>query len=243
MKKYSITLFFLLISMTALAQDALEPIDSTSTIGKRTSSTTALYKQELQRLLVPQNAAFWMQLRPSFHPESSIAYDSTAHALIYTKVDKSIWNCVYNATNKTKKIRQNSYNRKDVPRKKPRHYHAPNVVTYTLVISDSVAQKLRSLWQGAVLGAKQNTSGWIIVDGTTWEFCIDGKHAKTKGFGQDLVRIPKLLNLMDFLIEATQKGNTESLLSKQENIDNLISLFPLHPEEGRGKASLKETSE
>ena len=84
-----------------------------------------------------------------------------------------------------------------VPRKQT-NYEAPGVKTYSLPVSSDQVQMLRAIWTMAVGTAEDREV--FILDGTKWEYFIDGQRAKTHNPNNPLVKFTKKL------VEAVRSG-------------------------------------
>lgn len=210
MKKFILTIIFVLVAMTGWAQDRLIRVDS-SPESRHTSRQRALFNQEKKRLLMPQGAAFGVECIPSFSPEWTLTYDSLAHAIVYKIAEKSIWYSTYGAMHKKKKVSKN--HSKWVPRKRPKDYVAPEAKTYSLAVTDEQVQQLRAIWRTAVGTAEDREVS--ILDGTKWEYFIDGKFAKSHREKNVLVKFT------NELAETVKTGNVsrkDSLFAASQNV-------------------------
>lgn len=188
-KKVVSTVLFTLVTLTMAAQGRLIRIDSEDKRWWKSSRQMTFARNELARLLIPKDVEFGVVCQPSFSPEWALSYDSTAHALVYRKVDKSIWHTTYKALHKLKKI--DNKHSKWVPRKHPKDYVAPNVQAYSLVITDEQVQMLKAIWTNAVDTAEKRADG--TLDGTSWEYFIDGQRAKARREDNALVKFTNVL--------------------------------------------------
>ena len=211
----------------ALAQDALEPVIrpcrglsssrqdvSANSRQDRQTRTHILdvYEQEWQRLLVPQASAFGMICRPSFAREYALTFDSIGRRLVCIEADTSIWSCVYRA------------------RHDRSMYQAPRVQTYELSVPDSLSVKLRKLWTAAVTGAQRRDRKVMMLDGTTWDFFIGERMARTHGAGE---RVGKLLQFVTRLAQAVRQtaqpprpeGEPADLNALTPELDELLERF------------------
>ena len=210
MKKTILTTLLALVALTAAAQDRLIRVDSESKDLRKTSSQRKMFDREKARLLMPQGAAFGVECIPSFSPEWTLTYDSLAQALVYKVAEKSIWYSTYGAMHKKKKIKGKNYS---VPRKRPKNYIAPEAKTYSLAISDEQVQQLRAIWRTAV-GAAEDREVFLL-DGTKWEYFIDGKFAKSHRNKNVLVKFT------NELAETVRTGNVsrkDSLFEASQNV-------------------------
>lgn len=185
-KRFFITSLFSLIALTMTAQDKLIRVDSESTAWRKKNRQVRMFDQEKARLLIPQNAEFGVECIPSFSPEWVLTYDSAAHSLVYKQAEKSIWYSTYNAMYKKKSKTKNGRTIvKRKMRKKPKDYVATDVKTYSLAITPEQLQMLKAIWKTAVGMAEDGTDN--TLDGTKWEYFIEGKRAKTKSEKHRLV--------------------------------------------------------
>ena len=169
------TIILALAAITATAQDKLIRVADKSTSWKKDKPQTTLFDSEMERLLMPQGAAFGVECIPSFSPEWTLSYDSVARALVYKEAQTSIWHTTYQATHKKKKVGEKRS--KWVPRKRPKGYVSPDAKTFMFPISDEKAAMLRTVWKTAVYGAEDREV--FILDGVKWEYFIDGRRAKS----------------------------------------------------------------
>lgn len=209
MKKFILTIIIVLVAMTGWAQDRLIRVDS-SPESRHTSRQRTLFNQEKKRLLMPQGAAFGVECIPSFSPEWTLTYDSLTHALVYKIAEKSIWYSTYGAMHKNKKVKGKNYS---VPRKRPKDYVAPEAKTYSLAVSDEQVQQLRAIWRTAVGTAEDRKI--FLLDGTKWEYFVDGKFAKSHRNKNVLVKFT------NELAETVRTGNVsrkDSLFAEFQNV-------------------------
>ena len=170
-----------------------------------------MFDREKARLLMPQGAAFGVECIPSFSPEWALTYDSLAHALVYKIAENSIWYSTYRAMHKNKKVSKN--HSKSVPRKRPKNYVAPTAKTYSLAVTPEQVQQLRTLWRTAVNTAEDREI--FILDGTKWEYFIDGKLAKSHREKNVLV---KFTNEMSEAVKAGNADRKDSLIAAFHNV-------------------------
>lgn len=209
-KRFIITSLFALITLTTTAQDKLIRVDSESIAWRKKNRQVSMAHQEKARLLIPKNAEFGVECLPSFSPEWSLTYDSLVHALVYKKALKSIWYSTYDAMYKKKsKTKKGRKITKRVMRKKPKDYVAPEVSTYTLAITPEQLQMLKAIWKNAVGTSEDGIDN--TLDGTKWEYFIEGKRAKTKNEKN------KLVIFTNELQKAVMTGNSDL---KDSLIDN-----------------------
>lgn len=211
MQKTILTTLLFLVAMTGFGQDRLIRVNSESKNLRKTSSQRKMFESEKTRLLMPQGAAFGVECIPSFSPEWTLTYDSLAHALVYKIAEKSVWYTTYRSMHKLKKVSKN--HSKWVPRKHPKGYVAPEAKTYSLAISDEQVQQLRAIWRTAV-GAAEDREVFLL-DGTKWEYFIDGKFAKSHRNKNVLVKFT------NELAETVRTGNVsrkDSLFEASQNV-------------------------
>ena len=101
MKKLSFILLLSFIGIYMNAQEHLLPVD------KKAKET--FYDKEIKRLLIPDDTEFGMISKPSFEFESSLTYDSEAHALIYIEADTSIWSRTFEASHRLERIGESEF--------------------------------------------------------------------------------------------------------------------------------------
>ena len=183
-KKVVATVLFTLVTQTMAAQGRLIRIDSEDERWWKNSRQITFARNELTQLLMPKDVEFGVVCKPSFSPEWALSYDSTAHALVYRKAEKSIWHTTYKALHKLKKI--DKKHSKWVPRKHPKDYVAPNVQAYSLAITNEQVQMLKTIWTTAVGNAEKKMDA--TLDGTSWEYFIDGQRAKARREDNALVK-------------------------------------------------------
>ena len=183
-KKVVSTVLFTLVTLTMAAQGRLIRIDSEDETWWKNSRQMTFARNELTRLLMPKDVEFGVVCLPSFSPEWALSYDSTTHTLVCRKADKSIWQTTYKALHKLKKV--DKKHSKWVPRKHPKDYVAPNVQAYSLAITDEQVQMLKAIWTTAVGNAEKKMDA--TLDGTSWEYFIDGQRAKARREDNALVR-------------------------------------------------------
>ena len=188
MKQAIITSLLILLSATILAQGKLIRVDSESTGLRKDVPSIAFFEQEKTRLLMPQAAAFGVECVPSFSPEWALTYDSIAHTLVYKIAEKSIWHSTYGAFHKMKKGKKSTIS---VLRKRPKGYVAPDVQTYSLAVTPQQVQKIKAIWTTAVGTAEDREV--FILDGTKWEYFIDGHRAKSHSNKNQLVKFTNAL--------------------------------------------------
>ena len=211
MKKTAIIALLVLVTLPLTAQDKLIRVDSESKAWRKNNPQVALNDREKLRLLMPQGAAFGVECVPSFSPEWTLTYDSLNHALVYKIAEKSIWYSTYHAWHKSKKIGKNQY--KSVLRKRPKDYVAPDVKTYSLPITPTQVQNLRDIWTTAVGTAEDREV--FILDGTKWEYFINGQLAKSHREKNVLVKFT------NELAESVRTGNVsrkDSLFTESQKV-------------------------
>lgn len=195
----------------AVAQDALVPVVrpcrglSSSRQERQTKAPILdIYEQEWRRLLVPHASAFGMVCRPSFSREYALTYDSIGRRLVCIEADTSVWSCVYRARHDRSK------------------YQAPRVQRYELSVPDSMSLKLRKLWTAAVTGAQKRDRNELMLDGTTWDFFVGERTARTHGTGE---RVSKLLQFVTHLAQAVRKGEPAGLDALTPDLNELMECF------------------
>ena len=211
------TLFILLLSMgiAATAQDRLEPIRERT---EEDGLFITFYEQELWRLLNPKNTEWGVLIKEK---EESMTYDADSHSLVFTEIDGRLWSIVRDATTERIDI-GNTRSHKELKRVK-KSYKAPGTKSTALAIPDSIADKLKTLWNTAVSTPTENDMSWLGV--MTWIFFIDEKRAENQGEREDWTRVPRLKDLAAKLIEAVQKQNIDIVLQQEQEIDELSALF------------------
>ena len=220
MKSTIITIMFALVAMPGQAQNRLIRVDSESKAWHKKNSQRTLFDREKARLLMPQGAAFGVECVPSFSPEWSLTYDSLAHALVYKIAEKSIWYTTYRAMHKEKKVKGKHY--ESIPRKHPKNYVAPTAKTYSLTVTPEQIQKLRTLWRTAVGTAEDREI--FLLDGTKWEYFIDGRLAKSHREKNVLV---KFTNDMAEAVETGNVSRKDSLIAAIQNVITGLTTPPL----------------
>lgn len=209
-KAIILTIMFALVALTGWAQDRLIRVDSNPE-ARHTSRQRALFNQEKKRLLMPLDAAFGVECVPSFSPEWTLTYDSVAHTLVYKIAAKSVWYTTYRSMHKQKKAGKN--HTKSVPRKRPKNYVAPDVNSYSLSVTPEQVQKLRAIWRTAVGTAEDREV--FMLDGTKWEFFVDGKRAKSHREKNVLV---KFTNELADAVKTDNVSRKDSLLAASQNV-------------------------
>ena len=207
-KKVVATVLFTLVTLTMAAQGRLIRIDSEDERWWKSSRQMTFARNEQTRLLMPKDVEFGVVCKPSFSPEWALSYDSTAHALVYRKADKSIWHTTYKAMHKLKKI--DKKHSKWVPRKHPKDYVAPNVQAYSLAITDEQVQMLKTIWTNAVGNAEKKMDA--TLDGTSWEYFIDGQRAKARREDNALV---KFTNELADAVRTGDASRKDSLIDNE----------------------------
>ena len=211
----ALLILFLSMGMAATAQDRLEPVRK---LTKEDGLCITFYKQELWRLLNPKNTEWGVLIKEK---EESMTYDADSHSLVFTEIDGRLWSIVRDATTERIDI-GNTRSHKELKRVK-KSYKAPGTKSTALAIPDSIADKLKTLWNTAVSTPTENDMSWLGV--MTWIFFIDEKRAENQGEREDWTRIPRLKDLAAKLIEAVQKQNIDIVLQQEQEIDELIALF------------------
>ena len=203
------------MGIAATAQDRLEPIRERT---EEDGLFITFYEQELWRLLNPKNTEWGVLIKEK---EESMTYDADSHSLVFTEIDGRLWSIVRDATTERIDI-GNTRSHKELKRVK-KSYKAPGTKSTALAIPDSIADKLKTLWNTAVSTPTENDMSWLGV--MTWIFFIDEKRAENQGEREDWTRVPRLKDLAAKLIEAVQKQNIDIVLQQEQEIDELIALF------------------
>ena len=211
----ALLILLLTLGMAATAQDRLEPVRKPT---KEDGLFITFYEQELWRLLNPKNTEWGVLIKEK---EESMTYDADSHSLVFTEIDGILWSIVRDATTERIDI-GNTRSHKELKRVK-RSYNAPDTKNTALAIPDSIANKLKTLWNTAVSTPTENDMSWLGV--MTWIFFIDEKRAENQGEREDWTRVPRLKDLAAKLIEAVQKQNIDIVLQQEQEIDELIVLF------------------
>lgn len=209
-----------LISATVLhAQDRLEPYRE---LTKDDVLCMRFYKQELWRLLNPKNAEWGVFRDIELMTEASLTYDAASHSLVFTEIDGILWSDVCDATTKTID-KGNTRWYKHLKRVK-RSYKSPGTKSTALVIPDSIAKKIKTLWITAVSTPAKNDLN--LLGGVTWTFFADRQKAEGKGGEiRDWVRVPRLCALASNLIKAVQEQDRNMLMQLEPEIDELHRMF------------------
>ena len=211
----ALLILLLTLGMAATAQDRLEPVRK---LTKEDGLCITFYEQELWRLLNPKNTEWGVLIKEK---EESMTYDADSHSLVFTEIDGRLWSIVRDATTERIDI-GNTRSHKELKRVK-KSYKAPGTKSTALAIPDSIADKLKTLWNTAVSTPTENDMSWLGV--MTWIFFIDEKRAENQGEREDWTRVPRLKDLAAKLIEAVQKQNIDIVLQQEQEIDELIVLF------------------
>ena len=211
----ALLILLLTLGMAATAQDRLEPVRK---LTKEDGLFITFYEQELWRLLNPKNTEWGVLIKEK---EESMTYDADSHSLVFTEIDGRLWSIVRDATTERIDI-GNTRSHKELKRVK-KSYKAPGTKSTALAIPDSIADKLKTLWNTAVSTPTENDMSWLGV--MTWIFFIDEKRAENQGEREDWTRVPRLKDLAAKLIEAVQKQNIDIVLQQEQEIDELIALF------------------
>ena len=215
----ALLILLLTLGMAATAQDRLEPVRK---LTKEDGLCMTFYEQELWRLLNPKNAEWGVFRDIELMTEASLTYDEENHSLVFTQIDGILWGIVRDAT--TKIIdKGNTRWYKDLKRVK-RSYKAPDTKSTALVIPDSIAKKLKTLWSIAVSTPAKNDLN--LLGGVTWTFFADRQKAEGKGGEiRDWVRVPRLCALASNLIKAVQEQDSNMLMQLEPEIDELHRMF------------------
>lgn len=212
-----LSFLLLLASTIAMAQDRLEPTVQPT---EDAPLCTKLYYQEIWRLITADNAEWGVVRCPSNMSESSLTYDATASALVYTQIDGILWDNVSSAT--TRRVEREGIVTIEHLTEHT-DYKVPETKRATLPIPDSTAGKLRAIWTAAINSAEENDMA--VLDGCSYVFFAEGKKAQAHGFKEDWVRVPRLTRLADALMLATKEGDANALQQLQGEIDELYLLF------------------
>ena len=167
----ALLILLLTLGMAATAQDRLEPVRK---LTKEDGLFITFYEQELWRLLNPKNTEWGVLIKEK---EESMTYDADSHSLVFTEIDGILWSIVRDATTERIDI-GNTRSHKELKRVK-RSYNAPDTKNTALAIPDSIANKLKTLWNTAVSTPTENDMSWLGV--MTWIFFIDEKRAENQG--------------------------------------------------------------
>ena len=218
MKKL-LSILLLTIGITAQAQDRLEPYWECT---KEDGLTIVFYKQELWRLLNPNNAEWGVLRDIELMTEASLTYDAETRSLVFTEIDGILWSIVRDAT--SKRIEKGNHVWFKDRKKVKRSYKAPGTKSISLAIPDEMAGKLKALWLAAVRTPAKNDLN--LLGGVTWTFFADRQKAEGKGGEiRDWVRVPRLSALASNLIKAVQEQDSDMLLQLEPEIDELYELF------------------
>ena len=201
-----ITILLAIVAISGSGQDRLTRVDSTDVAWRQKFRQTVFFDREKSRLLIPEFAEFGVECIPSFSPEWALTYDSAAHALVYIVAQKSIWQTTYRSAYKLKKVSRDRS--KWVARKHPKNYVAPEVVVFRLNVTDENIAMLRAVWSDYVFNAEE-TGGSVMLDGTKWEYFIDGRRAKTH---RENNRFVQFTNKLKEAIRNNDAGYCDSLL-------------------------------
>jgi hypothetical protein len=211
MKKNIITILLLAISMIANAQEKLILLDSASVTIRKRSPELSFHDQEMQRLLMPQDAEFGVECVPSFECEWTLTYSPSARALIYKVSKENIWYKKYHFDH------WDEYTHKPGA-ERPERYISPEVNTYQLALADDQAELLRTIWRGAIeqaidKNAKNLTDedkqqlNIVILDGTRWNFFLDARRAQSHSTKNPHVAFTNAL------MEAVRDGDSQRMNS------------------------------
>lgn len=108
-------------------------------------------------------------------------------------------------------------------RKKPKNYQAPEVNTFSLAISDDQAAMLRAIWKNAVYNAEDREVN--ILDGTKWEYFIDGRRAKSHRDENVLV---KFTNELAKAVSTGNDARKDSLIGSE--FQRVVSNLTITPQ-------------
>lgn len=217
MKKFSLTAIvaLLLSAFSAQAQDSLIPV-------KRVKDNSLIfYEKEISRLLIPSDTEFGMICIPSLWCESSLTYNPKAHALVYIEADTSIWHNTYYSIHHEEKISDKEFTWRE---NKLKQYHAPGTLMYVQPIPDEMAQDMKKLWKAAIKDAKPRQQN--ILDGTGWEYFINGKRAEIQiGGDEEKGKVGDLINLTIELRETVRNHDAQKLESLHTKAKELRQMF------------------
>lgn len=217
MKKIVIVVLLVLAGAAAQAQDRLEPV-TVQTDDHPFSLLVRFYEQETWRLLNPRNANWGVLCLPSFRSESSIVYDETAKALVYSVVEgTTLWRTLNRAIEEEFPTGMGDF-------AAPKNYQVPAVKTAVLPISGRLAEKLERLWNTALAKTEENSIHGL--DGCEWQFFADGKQATARyPFPDGWTRIPRLIRLLKDFEHAIVSQGHEALGPLEQEVDALQRLF------------------
>lgn len=207
MKRRLLPFLLALASVVGLAQDRLISIDSAYVAWRKSRPQTVFFDNEKTRLLMPEGADFGVECIPSFSPEWMLTYDSIAHTLTYREAEENIFSKTFKAWYKSKRKRGERHHYRWVQRKHPKDYEAPAVKSCSLAVTSDLAAMLRAIWAHAVSNAEEREVH--TLDGTKWEYFINGKRAKSHSKQNPFV------NFTNELKEAVRNGDAN-------RIDSLI---------------------
>jgi hypothetical protein len=205
--------------MTTQAQDRLEPYRECT---EEDGLSMVFYKQELWRLLNPNNAEWGVLRDIELMTEASLTYDAETHSLVYTEIDGILWGIVRDAT--TKRIEKGNTVRFEDRKKVKKSYIAPDTKSISLAIPYEMAGKLKALWLTAAGTPAKNDL--FLPGGVTWTFFADGQKANGKGGNiKGRVKVPRLCALASNLIKAVQEQDSDMLQQLEPEIDELYRMF------------------
>ena len=189
MKRQIITILLAFLATIGVAQGQLVKllrVDSASVAWRKNRPQSVFFDKEKARLLMSEGAAFGVECIPSFSPEWALTYDSIAQSLVYREAEENIHAKTFKAWYKSKKVLGKRHHSRWVQRKHPKGYEAPAVKSYAVALTPAHAEMLRTIWANAV-GSAENGEVYIL-DGTKWEYFINGKRAKSHSEQNKLVK-------------------------------------------------------
>lgn len=158
---------------------------------------------------------------PSLWCESSLTYNPKAHALVYIEADSCIWHNTYYSIHHEEKISDKEFTWRE---NKLKQYHAPGTLMYVQPIPDEMAQDMKKLWKAAIKDAKPRLQN--ILDGTGWEYFINGKRAEIQiGGDEEKGKVGDLINLTIELREAVRNHDAQRLETLHAKVKELKQMF------------------
>lgn len=218
MKRIVFIQLLLCLSLSMMAQNALDPAVYANYASNSNDAFTHYYNEKRTKLLHLNKLSCGVFISRSFRSEGVLGYDSVKHALVYNESIKSIWDQTYREIMELTKSENNSS--RWTLREKPRKPWAVPVIYHQIRIPDYLASDLRGLWTNAIRAAKIDSSQIVVLDGTLYDVFVRGSYpmyARTNGCaskrapeGQEYL-VCRLLRLHRQLIEAVKKGNRRAL--------------------------------
>ena len=222
MKRQIIIILLALIGVSGVAQNKLVKllrVDSASVAWRKDRPQTAFFDKEKTRLLMPEGAALGVACIPSFSPEWMLTYDSISQSLVYREAEENIHAKTFRAWYKSKKIWGKRHHYRWVQRKRPKHYEAPAVKSYSIAVTPNQAEMLRAIWTSVVGSAVEGEV--YMMDGTKWEYFINGKRAKS--YSEQNLSV-KFANELKEAVRNGDTGNINSLLEAEfQRVKLLVS--------------------